>query len=213
MTNEEYVRVQHQVNNAHMDGRQEHQFEEAVYHAATFAKWLKHHDLPADSILDAGCRTGYAMEALGGHFPAAQVIGIDIVPEFIEVAKLRGEAVVGDLQNLPFEDCEFDWTFSCTAIEHCPDLAEAISEMQRVSQYGFYIQTDLEDKATSAKNPSHFANHPNPGEWIEEFSHPDWWLVYLNVPRHQRIEMIWIRKEHKLLLKEKVLELGGVNYG
>lgn len=213
MTNKKYAELQYYVNNLHMDGRQEHQFEEAIYHAATFSKWLKHHELPVDSILDAGCRTGYAMEALGGRFPSARVVGVDIAPQFIEVAALRGEAVVGDLQELPFKDKEFDWTFSCTSIEHCPNLSKAISEMQRVSGYGFYIQTDLEDDATSAKNPSHFANHENPGEWVSEFSHPDWWLVYLNVPRHHRIEMIWIRKQHKLLLKEKPLELGGVNYG
>lgn len=203
MTPEEYVAVQYRVNHAHMDGRQEHQCEEAILHSRTFATWLKYYRLPVTSFLDAGCRLGYAMESLGKLFPAAQVTGVDIVPQFIEIADMRGTAVVGDLQNLPFEDHEFDWTFSCTAIEHCPNVLKAVQEMQRVSKYGFYVHTDLEDEETSKKNPSHFAHHDTPDGWIDEFRHPEWLMAYEKIKRHNRIEMIWIRKEHRLLLQEQ----------
>jgi ubiquinone/menaquinone biosynthesis C-methylase UbiE len=199
-----YVDVQFQVNNSHMDGRQEAEFEEAISHVATFAKWLRHKEVPVESFLDAGCRTGYGMEALARHFPAAQVTGVDIVPQFIKVASLRGEAVVGDLQALPFENDEFDWTFSCTSIEHCPDLKAAVSEMQRVSKYGFYVHTDLENEAAFNKNPSHFSYHENPSDWVTDFNAPGWWLTYLNVPRFNRVEMIWVKREHvrKYLIKD-----------
>jgi len=204
MNPDNYVDVQFAVNKAHLNGRQEAEFEEALFHARTFAKWIKERYMPAESFLDSGCRTGYAMEELGKLFPAARVVGLDIVPEFIEVADLRGEAIVGDMQKLPFEDEEFDWTFSCTSIEHCPDLKSAITEMQRVSKIGFYIHTDLEDEVSCKMNPSHFAHHENPVEWVNEFNTPNWWLVYLNVPRKNRIEMIWLRKHQakKFLIKE-----------
>jgi len=192
----DYVAVQHQVNNRHRDGSIEAPYEEAITHAAKMAGWIKAARLPCESILDAGCRTGYAMEALASHFPAADVHGIDIVPEFIKIAQLRGEAVVGDLQALPYEDGQFDWTFSCTAIEHCFDLPKAAAEMRRVSRVGFYVLTDLEDKARFDQNPSHFTHHNDPAEWVDEFRHPEWWLMHLDVPRYSRIEMLWVRREH-----------------
>jgi ubiquinone/menaquinone biosynthesis C-methylase UbiE len=204
MNNEEYVATQRNVNSLHMNGRQEAEFEEAIHHTRTFTSWLRAHDLPTESFLDSGCRTGYAMEELWRQYPAARVVGVDIVPEFIIVADKRGEAVVGDMQALPFEDEEFDWTFSCTSIEHCPDIPAAVAEMQRTSRYGFYVHTDLEDDKAFAKNPSHFAHHEDPGGWLDAFSHPEWWIVYLNVPRNNRVEMIWMRKQYakQFLIKE-----------
>jgi ubiquinone/menaquinone biosynthesis C-methylase UbiE len=191
-----YVEAQYQVNNRHSDGSIEASYEEAIVHAARLAKWIKEARLPCDSILDAGCRTGYAMEALASHFPAAEVHGIDIVPEFVATANLRGEAIVGDLQALPYDDQQFDWTFSCTAIEHCYDLKAAATEMQRVSRIGYYVLTDLEDEQRFDQNPSHFTHHNDPAEWVDEFRHPAWWLMHLDVPRYSRIEMIWVRREH-----------------
>jgi ubiquinone/menaquinone biosynthesis C-methylase UbiE len=201
-----YIDVQYGVNAAHLNGRQEAEFEEANYHARRFTNWLKERHLPAESFLDAGCRTGYAMEKLASIYPAARIVGVDIVPQFIKVADLRGEAVVGDLQDLPFENDEFDWTFSCTSIEHCPDLKAAISEMQRVSKYGFYVHTDLENEVAFNKNPSHFSYHENPSDWVTDFNAPGWWLTYLNVPRFNRVEMIWVKREHvrKYLIKDDI---------
>ena len=204
MNPDNYVQIQRLVNSAHLDGRQEAEFEEARYHTRNFVKWLRDKALPAESFLDAGCRTGYAMEEFTTLIPSCDVTGIDIVPEFIKVAENRGDAVVGDLQAMPFEDEQFDWTFSCTAIEHCPDIKAAISEMQRVSKIGFYVHTDLEDEQGRLKNASHFVNHENPTEWVDEFKNTNWWLVYLNVPRKNRVEMIWMQKQacHKYLIKK-----------
>jgi len=191
----DYVKTQYEVNSRHNDGSIEATYEEAIEHANKLSTWIKETKLSCESILDAGCRTGYAMEAFITQFPAIDVHGIDIVPEFIETAKLRGEAVVGDLQNLPYEDRQFSWIFSCTAIEHCYDLPKAAAEMRRTADIGFYVLTDLESKDRFLHNPSHFTYHNDPTEWIDEFKHPDWWLMYLNVPRYSRIEMIWVRKE------------------
>ena len=197
-----YVEIQRIVNGTHLDGRVENAIEEATYHVGTLARWLKSYDLPAESFLDAGCRTGYAMEALAQHFPSAEVTGIDIVPEFVQIADLRGTAVEGDMQEMPFEDEQFDWTFSCTSIEHAPDTNAAVEEMRRVSKYGFYVHTDLEDKATAALNSSHHTYHETPEEWIDVFRHPEWFLCYLHVPRYNRVELIMIRKRFRTLLKD-----------
>jgi len=191
-----YTDLQYKINNKHSDGSIESPYEEAIEHSIRLAKWIKEANLPCDSILDAGCRTGYAMEALSCNFPAAEVHGIDIIPEFIKTASLRGEAVVGDLHELPYSDRQFSWVFSCTAIEHCYDVPKAAKEMRRVANIGFYVLTDLEDKSRCLQNPSHFTYHNDPAEWIDEFRHNEWWLMHLSVPRYSRIEMIWVRQEH-----------------
>lgn len=50
------------------------------------------------AILDIGCGTGYLAFKLAKHFPGAQVLGIDIAPGMVEVAKNRYRA-----KNLVFE--------------------------------------------------------------------------------------------------------------
>lgn len=196
MKQEEYVRTQYAVNRCHSNGEMESTKEEAIDYAKQFASWVRWSGFPCTSVLDAGCRIGYAMDTLGQEFPAARVVGLDIVPEFIEVAEKRGEAVVGDMQDMPFQTEEFDWVFTSTAIEHCPDARKAALELMRVAKYGVYCVTDLEDDERFSLNPSHFTHHNNPAEWVDVFRQDGWWLVYLNVPKYSRIDMIWVRAEH-----------------
>ena len=193
---ESYIASQREVNTFHSNQKRESFHEEALTHAKALSALIKTRGMPCESILDAGCRTGYAMDIFGEEFPAARVVGCDIVPEFVEIAAKRGEAVEADMQTLPFEDKEFDWVMSVTAIEHCPDAPKAASELLRVAKYGVFIITDLEDKARFDLNDSHYTYHNDPAEWVDVFRREGWWLMYLNVPRTSRIDMLWLRMEH-----------------
>lgn len=191
----DYIKAQYEVNKQHSNHQVESDNEEAIDRVKDFAKWVKQSQLPSGSFLDAGCRTGYAMDELAIQFPAAEVVGCDIVPQFIERAQLRGEAVVADLHDLPFDDQQFDWVFTNTVIEHCHDAKLAASELLRVARVGCLCITDLEDEARFRHNASHFTYHNNPVEWVDVFRNPDFWLMKLDVPRYSQINMLWIRKE------------------
>ena len=188
-----YVDVQRKVNSVHKDGSVETLTEEAIDEARGYAKWILSTSLPRESVLDAGCRVGYAMRIFRDHLPNARIAGVDIVPEFVAKAKRRGEAFVGDLQALPFADGEFHWTFCSAAIEHCPSPRKAMSELCRVTKYGVLILTDLEDKPG---NLSHFWHHDDPADWVETLRQPDWRLIKLLVPNPHFVRMIWVRTEY-----------------
>lgn len=88
-------------------------------------------------ILDAGCGPGTygIMLAQDGN----QVIGVEISPESIAVAReraikkgVRFLPIVGDLERLPFTDGSFDTCFCGWVLHHFPDIDAAIAELSRV---------------------------------------------------------------------------------
>lgn len=190
-----YVQLQyegHKEENPYLDKIQD----ESAKRARNLCQWIKRAELPAKSFLDAGCRTGLAMEEFMITFPSAEVVGIDIVPQFVERASIIGEAVVADIQDIPYNNKSFDWVFSSASIEHCPDTKKAAAELFRVANIGCVIHTDLETEKSFKTHPFHFAHHNDPVEWVDIFRHPDFWLMKLNVPRYTRLDMLWVRREH-----------------
>ncbi len=73
-------------------------------------------------------------------YPAdAKITGIDLSPAMLALAKKRAaelgrdvELVVGDAQELPFEDASFDSVVTALALCSIPDPVAAIGEMKRV---------------------------------------------------------------------------------
>jgi ubiquinone/menaquinone biosynthesis C-methylase UbiE len=79
-----------------------------------------------------------------GEYPAAvRVVGIDLTPQMLELARRRAgdlgrrvELCEGDAQALPFRDGTFDTVLSTYAMCSVPDLALAIAEARRVLRRG-----------------------------------------------------------------------------
>lgn len=87
----------------------------------------------AGLVLDAGCRWGDVTNEI--HKNNVNVIGVDFVPKFIDMAKKLHKDInfyVGDLLNLKFEDNTFDVVFIGEVIEHIPNQNKAIQEAYRV---------------------------------------------------------------------------------
>src|ERR1700746_3698924 len=64
-------------------------------------------------VLDGGCGTGYGAALIRQRRPDAVLIGCDIAPEMVRKTRERGfEAVIGDLECLPFADGSFDLVWS-----------------------------------------------------------------------------------------------------
>ena len=91
------------------------------------------------TALDLACGTGdiaYAMSARG-----ADVIGLDITPRMVEIARQKGGSggpgfLVGDMMALPFPDGRFDVVTTGYGLRNVPILDGALQEIHRVLRPG-----------------------------------------------------------------------------
>lgn len=90
--------------------------------------------------------TGSGTAAILGAQRGARTTGLDFVPELIETARAAGgeagvdvEWVVGDAQDLPFEDDSFDRVSSVFGAMFAPDQVKAAAELMRVCRPGGVI--------------------------------------------------------------------------
>lgn len=96
---------------------------------------------PGERVLDVACGTGNAALLAAGA--GAAVTGIDAAARLIEVARARAATViaaatfvVGDAQDLPFDDGAFDAALSVFGIIFAPDAGRALAEIVRVLRPG-----------------------------------------------------------------------------
>jgi SAM-dependent methyltransferase len=87
-------------------------------------------------VLEVGCGWGEfaarVVDELG-----AEVVAVDLSPRMVELARERGvDARVGDIQELPFDDGEFDCAVANWMLYHVPDLDRGLSELARVLRAG-----------------------------------------------------------------------------
>lgn len=96
---------------------------------------------PGMKILDVACGNGNV--AIPASKAGAEVIGIDIAPNLIEQARTRAEEEsltatfeVGDVENLPYRDAEFDLVLTMFGAMFAPRPEVAAAEMLRVCRSG-----------------------------------------------------------------------------
>jgi SAM-dependent methyltransferase len=66
-----------------------------------------------------------------------EVVMLDVSQRMVELAQARGvDARVGDVQELPFGDGEFDCTVAAWMLFHLPDLDRGLAELARVTRPG-----------------------------------------------------------------------------
>lgn len=106
-----------------------------------FRQWLRRGATDL-RILDVGCGTGTLAIQLGqmGQ-PIRSVVGLDMSDNMILKARAKVgrfglakkvEFIVGDSENLPFDDNSFDVVTCCNSFHHYPHQDRAIAEMRRV---------------------------------------------------------------------------------
>jgi SAM-dependent methyltransferase len=96
---------------------------------------------PGDQWLDLACGTGATAERAASS--GATVTGLDLSPALIDTAKERAselgleiEYVVGDVEQLGFEDASFDKVSSTCGIMFAPDHEATAGEIARVTKPG-----------------------------------------------------------------------------
>ncbi len=87
-------------------------------------------------VLEAGCGWGELAARIADEL-SAEVVAIDLSPRMVELARQRGvDARVGDVQELPFDDGEFDCVTANWMLYHVPDLNCGLAELARVLRPG-----------------------------------------------------------------------------
>jgi SAM-dependent methyltransferase len=83
-------------------------------------------------VLEVGCGMGNFAERVARD-TSAEVVATDLSPRMVELARERGlDARVADVQELPFDDGEFDCAVANAMLYHVEDLDRALSELARV---------------------------------------------------------------------------------
>ena len=98
---------------------------------------------PVDGERWADLATGTGQLALRAASAGANVTGLDLAPDLIETAKQLAadagaeiEYVVGDAENLPFDDGSFDTVSSTCGVMFAPSHEAVAGELARVTKPG-----------------------------------------------------------------------------
>jgi len=87
-------------------------------------------------VLEVGCGAGEMAERIAAEL-GSDVLGLDLSERMVDLTRKRGvEAVLGDVQALPFEDGRFDCVVAGWVLYHVADRDHAISECARVLRPG-----------------------------------------------------------------------------
>jgi ubiquinone/menaquinone biosynthesis C-methylase UbiE len=107
---------------------------------------------PEPRILDAGCGTGELASRLTELFPAAHVLGVDIVDSHLELARSRyahfGSRLRFEHQSvfeLKASDHSFDLTVCRHLVHSVPHPERVVAELVRVTNPGGYLHLIPED--------------------------------------------------------------------
>ena len=88
------------------------------------------------SVVEAGPGMGELAERIAAELDA-EVVAVDVSPRMVELTAARGvEAILGDVQALPFDDGRFDCAVANWVLYHAADIDRAVAELWRVLRPG-----------------------------------------------------------------------------
>lgn len=92
----------------------------------------------AEWLLDVGCGTGELERLAHERYPQARLVGIDVTPQMLAVAREKFRDVLGttfllvQAEALPFAPARFDVVVSCNMLHHVRAVDVALQEWARV---------------------------------------------------------------------------------
>lgn len=98
--------------------------------------------LKPETVLDVGCGTGIATAALFKKYPKARVIGLDLAPAMLAIARRRApwrrklHGLCADAEALPLADASCDLLFSNLTLQWCAEPDRVFGECRRVLRPG-----------------------------------------------------------------------------
>ena len=95
---------------------------------------------PGARLLDLACGPGELARRLQPHVePGGEVVGVDLAPRMLEVARQRAPGarfLLMDLERLEFDEASFDGAVCGHGYQFVPDLRRALAEAARVLRPG-----------------------------------------------------------------------------
>src|SRR5437773_5965719 len=87
-----------------------------------------------DRIVDLATGTGDLALALQKALPDAEVVGVDFLPEMLELAQRKGvrQTILADAMKLPFPNDSFDCVTIAFGLRNMENCRGALAEMARV---------------------------------------------------------------------------------
>src|SRR5207302_11160440 len=94
-----------------------------------------------DRIADLATGTGDLALALQKKLPAADITGVDFLPEMLELARQKGvrQVVLADAMRLPFADGSFDCVTIAFGLRNLENYSAALAEMCRLLNTGGHL--------------------------------------------------------------------------
>lgn len=95
-------------------------------------------------VLDIGCGAGNSTELIDRA--GAAVVGVDAAQGMVDYANKTFDGIdfqVGGIEELVFEDNEFDVVFAANSVQYAADLGTALQELKRVCKPGGSIVAGL----------------------------------------------------------------------
>jgi len=93
-----------------------------------------------ETLLDAGCGTAPMITLLKEKYPDKKYTGIDLSSKMIEKAKEKKienvEFIVGDCENLPFEENSFDIVINSQSFHHYPNPQNFFNSVYKILKPG-----------------------------------------------------------------------------
>lgn len=123
-----------------------------AFHAKTILDWFVTAVAasPPGKILDLACGPGIVAEAVAPN--ASELVGVDLSPEMLRLAKLRvamaglanSRFIMAPADHLPFDDGTYDMVVTRLSLHHFPVVSSVLAEVRRVlSPRGILILADI----------------------------------------------------------------------
>ncbi len=167
----------------------------SAVNAATRA-YIDRYSGPGDAILDAGCGMGLLTSGLD-----RQRFGVDFAPAYVEIAKASGlDAMVGDLEHLPFPARTFALVVAADVLEHVLDLNRVVAELLRVLRPGGVLVVRSPDR----ENLAPYLTDANPYRYVHlrRFDRATFELLFTRIFACQFLETSLVRKERIVAVRK-----------
>ena len=117
-------------------------------------------NLLGESICDVGCGTGQLVREIKQARPElTNLSGVDFILDDKAVQDTSVEWVEAPIENLPFEDNQFDTVICTHVLEHILDIHTALDELRRISAKRLIVVVPIEREHVYTFNP-HFHFFP-----------------------------------------------------